>query len=103
REEAVRWLSVAMEAVVENYSEYIDYNSTTTQSDRGDMLYTLLDYLRLRASYDRIAWNLLPVILAHEVLVRGGHEEAADAWRAGVAQRMADHADDHLKRFARLN
>ncbi len=103
REDAVRWLSVAMESVVENYSEYIDYNSTTTQSDRGDMLYTLLDYLRLRASYDRVAWNLLPVILAHEVLVRGGYEEAADVWRAAVAERTASIADDHLKKFARLN
>jgi hypothetical protein len=103
REEAVRWLGTAMEAVVENYSEYIDYNSTTTQSDRGDMLYTLLDYLRLRASYDRVAWNLLPVVLAHEVLVRAGHEEAADVWRAAVGERTASIADDHLKRFARLN
>ena len=100
REEAVRWLSIALEAVVENYAEYIDYNSTTTQSDRGDMLYTLLDYLRLRASYDRVAWNLLPVVLAHEVLVRGGHDEAADVWRAAVGERTASIADDHLKRFA---
>ena len=103
REEAVRWLTVALEAVVENYSEYVDYNSTTTQSDRGDMLFTLLDYLRLRASYDRVAWNLLPVVLAHEVLVRGGHDEAADVWRAAVAERTASIADDHLKKFNRLN
>ena len=103
RDEAVRWLSISLEAVVENYSEYIDYNSTTTQSDRGDMLYTLLDYLRLRADYDRVAWNLLPVVLAHEVLVRGGHEEAANVWRAAVAERTASIADEDLKRFARLN
>ncbi len=103
REEAVRWLSVALEAVVENYAEYIDYNSTTTQSDRGDMLFTLLDYLRLRASYDRVAWNLLPVVLAHEVLVRSGHDEAADVWRTAVGERTASIADDHLKRFTKLN
>ena len=103
RDEAVRWLSVALEAVVENYAEYVDYNSTTTQSDRGDMLYTLLDYLRLRASYDRVAWNLQPVVLAHEVLVRSGHDEAADVWRAAVAERTSSIAEDHLKRFARLN
>ena len=48
-DEAAHWLAVAIEAVVENYGEYIDYNSITTQSDRGDMLYTLLDFLRLRA------------------------------------------------------
>ena len=103
REEAVRWLTVALEAVVENYAEYVDYNSTTTQSDRGDMLYTLLDYLRLRASYDRVAWNLQPVVLAHEVLVRSGHDEAADVWRAAVAERTSSIAEDHLKRFLRLN
>lgn len=103
REEAIRWLGVAMEAVVENYAEYVDYNSTTTQSDRGEMLYTLLDYLRLRASYDRVAWNLQPVVLAHEVLVRGGHDEAADIWRSAVGERTAAIAEEHLKRFTRLN
>ncbi len=103
REEAVRWLTIALEAVVENYAEYVDYNSTTTQSDRGDMLYTLLDYLRLRASYDRVAWNLQPVVLAHEVLVRSGHDEAADVWRSAVGERTSSIAEDHLKKFARLN
>ena len=103
REDAVKWLTIAMEAVVENYSEYVDYNSTTTQSDRGEMLYTLLDYLRLRASYDRVAWNLQPVVLAHEALVRSGHDEAADVWRAAVAERTSSIAEEHLKRFARLN
>ncbi len=88
---------------MENYAEYVDYNSITTQSDRGDMLYTLLDYLRLRASYDRVAWNLQPVVLAHEVLVRSGHDEAADVWRAAVAERTSSIAEEHLKRFTRLN
>ncbi len=103
REEAVRWLTIALEAVVENYAEYVDYNSTTTQSDRGDMLYTLLDYLRLRASYDRVAWNLQPVVLAHEVLVRSGHDDAADVWRVAVGERTSSIAEDHLKKFMRLN
>jgi hypothetical protein len=103
REQAVHWLSLILEAVVENYAEYIDYNSTTTQSDRGEMLYTLLDYLRLRANYDRVAWNLQPVVLAHEALVRSGHDKAADVWRTAVAERTATIAEDHLKRFARLN
>jgi hypothetical protein len=103
REEAIRWLTVILEAVVENYAEYVDYNSTTTQSDRGEMLFTLLDYLRLRASYDRMAWNLQPVVLTHEVLVRAGRDEAAEAWRQAVGQRTAPIADEHLKRFTRLN
>ncbi len=103
RNDAVHWLGVILEAIVENYSEYVDYNSTTTQSDRGEMLYTLLDYLRLRASYDRVAWNLQPVMLAHDVLVRCGRDEAAAVWRKAVARRTASIAADHLKRLARLN
>jgi hypothetical protein len=103
REEAAHWLSVAVEAVVENYAEYVDYNSTTTQSDRGEMLYTLLDFLRLLASYNRMAWNLQPVVLTHEVLVRSGRDDAAEVWRRAVAERTASIAADHLKQFMRLN
>ena len=101
-DEAAQWLGIAIEAVVENYGEYVDYNSITTQSDRGEMLYTLLDFLRLRANYDRLAWNLRPVVLAHEVLVRGGREGAAEIWRRAVAERTASIAEDHLRRFQRL-
>jgi hypothetical protein len=101
-DEAAHWLAVAIEAVVENYGEYVDYNSITTQSDRGDMLYTLLDFLRLRANYDRLAWNLRPVVLAHEVLVRFGREDAAAIWRRATADRTGPIADEHLKRLQRL-
>jgi hypothetical protein len=103
RDEAAHWLEVAIEAVVENYGEYVDYNSITTQSDRGEMLYTLLDFLRLRASYDRLAWNLRPVALTHEALVRAGREKAAEIWRHAVAERTAGVADDHLEQFKRLS
>lgn len=101
-DEAARWLGVAIEAVVENYGEYIDYNGITTQSDRGEMLYTLLDFMRLRTSYDRLAWNLRPVMLAHQVLVRAGRRGAAEIWQAAIAERTAPLADDHQKRFERL-
>lgn len=103
RDDAVRWLSIALEAVVERYAEYVDYNTTTTQSDRGDMLFMLLDFLRIATSYDRVAWNLRPIALAHEVLVRGGRNEAALMWRSAVAERTREIADDHLKRYARLS
>ncbi len=101
-DEAAHWLGTAIEAVVENYGEYVDYNSITTQSDRGEMLYTLLDFLRLRASYDRMAWNLRPVAVAHETLVRCGRDGAADIWRRAVAERTAPMANEHLRRFNAL-
>ena len=50
RDEAAKWLTIAIEAVVENYREYRDYNTTTTHSDHGELLYTLIDFLRLRAA-----------------------------------------------------
>lgn len=103
RDEAVQWLEIVLEAICENYSEYVDYNSTTTQSDRGEMLYTLLDFLRLEASYDRVAWNLKPVVTAHQVLVRGGRNHAARLWRRAVAQRTAPVADEHLQRLDLLS
>ena len=38
REDAVRRLEIVLQAVVENYEEYKDYNTTTTQSDYGENL-----------------------------------------------------------------
>lgn len=102
RSEAIEQLTLILEAVHENYGEYRDYNSTTTQSDRGEMLYTLLDFLRLRTRYDRIAWNLKPVVWAHEVLVRKGQEDAAHTWRQALKERVNDQAERFLTDLAEL-
>jgi hypothetical protein len=95
-------LSLVIEAVVENYAEYRDYNSTTTQSDRGDLLYTLLDFLRLRVQYDRVAWHLKPVLIAHSILVRRGRGGAAEMWRRALAERTSELADSLQNRGAEL-
>lgn len=101
-EEAAKWLTVAIEAIVENYREYRDYNTTTTQSDHGELLYTLIDFLRLRVAYDRVAWNLRPVVIAHEVLVRQNRPIAAEMWRHALTERTAETADANLARFEEL-
>ena len=101
--EAAVHLTLILDAIVDYYPEYVDYNCITTQSDHGDMLYTLLDFLRIRVSYDRMAWNLEPVALAHEVLVRAGKESAAMTWRTAVSDRTGDAADELLERFAVLS
>jgi hypothetical protein len=103
RGDAVDMLSVAIEAVVENYRAYRDYNTTTTQSDHGELLYQFIDFLRQRAAYDRVAWNLKPVVWAHEILVRHQREAAAEMWRQAFAERTSDAADLHLKRLAALS
>ncbi|HJT36302.1 MAG TPA: hypothetical protein VJ783_30045 [Pirellulales bacterium] len=102
RATAVEQLTLVIEAVVDNYGEFRDFNSTTTQSDRGDLLHVLLDWLRLKVSYDRIAWNIRPVAVAHEVLVRRGWPAVAETWRRAIAERTEQIADWHLKRMEEL-
>ncbi len=99
---AAAQLDRIIQAILENYAEYNDYNHTTTQSDRGELLYCLLDFLRVKISYDRIAWNLQPVALAHEMLVRHGRSAAAELWRRSVADQTAEIADQHLARYNNL-
>ena len=96
-------LELILEAVIENYDAYRDYNSTTTQSDRGEMLYTLLDFLRAKTAYERVAWNLRPVIWAHEVLVRNRREHAATLWEEAFEQRVRDVADKHCAKLVELS
>jgi hypothetical protein len=103
RKQSVKHLKVALETVVENYGEYRDYNSTTTQSDRGDLLYTLIDFLRVRADYDRVAWNLRPVNLVHETIVRKGRSEAAELWRRALSERTDEAADQFQARLQQLS
>jgi hypothetical protein len=103
RPDAVEMLSIAIETVVENYRAYRDYNTTTTQSDHGELLYTFVDFLRQRAAYDRVAWNLKPVVWAHEILVRQGREAAAEMWRQAFAERTSEAADLHLARLSALS
>lgn len=102
RDEAAKWLTIAIEAVVENYREYRDYNTTTTHSDHGELLYTLVDFLRVRAGYDRVAWNLRPVVMAHEILVRQNRPAAAELWQQALAERTAETADANLAVFEAL-
>jgi hypothetical protein len=102
RATVVENLTIVIESIAENYAEFKDFNNTTTQSDHGELLYMLLDLLRLKASYQRFAWTIKPVSLAHEVLVRRGRMAAAELWRRAVAQRTSDVADWHLKRWQDL-
>lgn len=101
-EDAADKLALILEAIVENFDEYRDYNSTTTQSDHGELLYTMLDFIRLRIEYDRVAWNLKPVVWAHEVLVRRGRNAAAQSWRRMLAERIGEEAARYQRRLTRL-
>lgn len=101
-EDATDHVTLVLEAIVENYGEYRDYNSTTTQSDRGEMLFTLLDFLRLRVEYDRVTWNLKPVYIAHDVLVRKQRNADAEVWRRALVDRTQPRSDAFLDRLLEL-
>ncbi|QEF97080.1 hypothetical protein Mal15_11150 [Stieleria maiorica] len=100
--QANRWITLVYEALIDHHAEYQDYNSTTTQSDRGDLVYMFMDFLRLRASYERIAWNLKPVMWAHEVLVGNGLENAAMMWRRSLSERIGAEADKFVTRLRKM-
>ncbi|MGE0607261.1 MAG: hypothetical protein AB7O62_09225 [Pirellulales bacterium] len=102
RDRAATHLRLIMEALLENYSEFRDYNTTTMQSDRGELLHLFLDFLRIKTSYDRVVWNLHPILLVHEVLVRQGLHQAAERWRRTLAERTAEIADKHVQAVADL-
>jgi hypothetical protein len=102
RQDVEKMLSVVLEAVIDHYSEYRDYNSTTTQSDRGEMLYMLLDFLRLRVRYDRVSWNLKPIYWTHEVLVRAGCHQTAQQWRRALAERIGRESEMYLEHLVDL-
>ena len=88
--QATARLRLILEAVAENHAEYRDWNSTTTQSDRGECLHVLLEFLRIKAEHERIAWTLRPVSMAHRVLTRRGAVAAAGAWRGRMQSETED-------------
>jgi hypothetical protein len=96
RPKAVRLFEVVLQSLVEHYDEYRDYNTTTTQSDYGENLYTLLDFLRLKVQYDRYAWRLRPLVLAHDGLCRRGFDRLAEKWREFVANKTGKLANELL-------
>ena len=95
-------IRLVLESIAENHAEYRDWNSTTTQSDRGENIHMLLDFLRLKAEYDRIAWTLRPVAMAHRVLARRGESAAAAAWRSRMREETAETAAALVARLGTL-
>jgi hypothetical protein len=100
--QAASRLRLVLECIAENHAEYRDWNSTTTQSDRGEYLHVLLDFLRIKAEHERIAWTLRPVNMAHRVLARRSAAEAAAAWRGRMRDETGETAAGLAARLAAL-
>lgn len=102
RAEAIRVLELVLRAVLENYEEYKDYNTSTTQSDYGENLHVFLDFLLLKTSYERWAWHFRPLNLTHDVFTRWGRHGAAVRWQEALARLTRDLARQHLERLEQL-
>jgi len=102
REEACDLLELCYETILDKLDRFVEYNTTTTQSDYGGMFYCLLDFLRVEASYDRDAWNLRPFQMAHLVLAEHGSAELAREWERMVREKTRRKAASHLKKLHAL-
>ena len=58
--------------------------------------------LRIKAEYERIAWTLRPVGMAHRVLANCGMTEAAAAWRGRMRDETRDTAAELVGRLSGL-
>jgi hypothetical protein len=102
RKQAAKTLELIYAAVVDEIERFVEYNSTTTQSDYGERFDGFLDFLRAEAAYRRDDWDLTPLRIAHEVLASAGRDEAARLWEQVVHSRTGSTADKHVARLAAL-
>ncbi|MBL8799071.1 MAG: hypothetical protein JNM56_34615 [Planctomycetia bacterium] len=93
REQALNNLELILRALVENYEEFKDYNATTALAAYGENLHVLLDFLRIKANYDRQAWRQRPLVAAHEVLARRQRPGAARLWEQAYARLTEKSAE----------
>jgi hypothetical protein len=100
RSSAVHFLEIVLHTIAEHYEEYRDYNTTTTWSDYGENLYVLLDFLRLKAKYERYAWRMRPLVLAHEALCRKGLPDVAERWEKSIADFSRPLATELMEKLA---
>jgi hypothetical protein len=95
----VHVLELIYSTVVDKFDRFLEYNTTTTQSDYGEKFYYLLDFLRVEADYDRDAWNFTPLNLVHEVLCQWNLFDAVAAWERSFDKRARQQAAGHLRRL----
>ncbi len=95
-------IEIVYEAVIDRFDRFLEYNTTTTQSDYGEKFYCFLEFLRVECMYDRDAWTLTPMRIAHEALVRNDQLEAALMWEQDMRTNTAEMAESHLLDLSRL-
>ena len=96
RQDAIEWLELIYQTVVDEFDRFLEYNTTTTQSDYGEKFHCLLEFLRVEAAYTRDAWNLIPFEIAHECLTDREKMQAARLWREQLEKKTRPLSETHL-------
>ena len=94
-QDAIDYLELIYESIVDKFDRFLEYNTTTTQSDYGEKFYCLLDFLKAESAYERDAWNLTPVQIVHEALTQANKVDAAVLWEEDLQHNTSDIADMH--------
>ncbi len=102
RSNAAAILEWIYDLVMERVDRYVEYNTTTTQSDYGEKFFSLLDFIRVEVGYERSDWRLMPLATAHEVLARSGKKGQAQLWEKLLAHRTDEIAGKYLEELAEL-
>jgi hypothetical protein len=100
--QAVRMMEVIYESFLDKLDLYIEYNTTTTQSDYGELFYYLLDFLRVENGYERDAWNFLPFTTAHETLCETQQRNSVSVWETFCERKVDQLGMQHLAKLKKL-
>lgn len=95
-EAAVEFIELTYSAIVDRFDRFLEYNTTTTQSDYGDKFYVLLDFLRVEAAYDRQAWERIPESIVHRSLAMSARPQALGMLEDFLEANSRADADKHL-------
>ncbi|MDA0282168.1 MAG: hypothetical protein O3B86_02330, partial [Planctomycetota bacterium] len=101
-DEAVEILELIYGSVVDKFDRFLEYNTTTTQSDYGDKFYVLLDFLRVEAVYDRDAWERIPESIVHHSLAMAGKPNALALLEDILETKSRKDADQHVASLLQL-
>jgi len=89
-------------SVVDKFDRFLEYNTTTTQSDYGNKFYVLLDFLRVEAAYDRDAWERVPESIVHRALALAGKQNALGILEDILEGESREDADQHVDNLMQL-
>lgn len=101
-EDAVEMLELIFGSIVDRFDRFLEYNTTTTQSDYGNKFYVLLDFLRVEAAYDRDAWERIPESIVHRSLAMAGRTGALGILEEIIEADCRQDADRHIENLQEL-